>query len=61
MLICVSCCHVNKMQKASKKEKSKIGQVVWEKQGINWSSKECKEQRAFEKRGKYLFFSLATC
>jgi len=44
MLICVSHCHVSRMRKASKKEESKIGQVVWEKQGINCNSKEYKEQ-----------------
>lgn len=53
MIIRVSGCHVNRMQKPSKEEESKIGQVVWEKQAINCSSGDCKEQRAFEKRGIY--------
>lgn len=51
----VSGCHVNRMQKPGKREESKIGQVVWEKQGINCSSRNCKEQWAHEKRGKYYF------
>lgn len=53
VIIRVSGCHVNRMQKPSKEEESKIGQVVWEKQAINCSSGDCKEQRAFEKRGIY--------
>lgn len=55
VIICVPGCHVNRMQKPGKREESKIGQVVWEKQGINCSSRDCKEQRALEKRGKYYF------
>lgn len=54
---CVSGCHVNRMWKPGKREESKIGRVVWEKQGINCTSRDWKDQWAFEKRGKYYFYS----
>lgn len=54
VIICVSGCHVNRMQKPGKREESKIGQVVWEKQGINCSSRNYKERWGLQKRGKYL-------
>lgn len=56
MVISMFCCYVNKMQKAGKEEESKI----WEKQGINYCSRDFMEQQALEKRGKQVIFGIAT-
>lgn len=56
VIICVPGYHVNRMQKPGKREESKIGQVVWEKQGMNCNSRGCEHLR----REENIIFALAT-